>query len=95
MNLVPFDPDGGSDDDVTQTNGMRADRGAAAFQRYESDCEGEEKLIDLLTDLQHLAHREGWNFEEAVKFAVMHFDAEAKWPDADDLIRASLDRNDG
>jgi hypothetical protein len=33
-----------------------------AFQRYESACEGEERLIDLLGDLQHLAHREGWDF---------------------------------
>jgi len=77
MNLGPFDPNGKSADDVTQTNGMRADRAALAFQRYESDCEGEEKLIDQLTDLQHLAHREGWDFERALGFAHLHFDAEA------------------
>jgi len=86
-NLRDFDPNGYSADDVTQTNGMRADRAAGAFRQYESDCEGAEKLSDLLADLHHLAHREGWDFDDALRAARMHFDAEAKWPNADDLIR--------
>jgi hypothetical protein len=94
MELKDFDPNGGSADDVTQTNGMRADRAANVFQRYESDYQGTERLTDLLADLQHLAHREGWDFERALTSARMHFDAEAKWPDADDLIRDSLGRSE-
>jgi len=87
MNLPTLDPNGRSADDMTQTNGMRADRAARAFQQYESDYEEEEKLSDLLADLQHLAHREGWDYDDALRAARMHFDAEAKWPSADDLIR--------
>lgn len=41
-----------------------------------SSEDGEEQLTDLLTDLRHLARREGWNFADAVRIAENHFTAE-------------------
>src|SRR5262249_8309423 len=57
---------------------------AERVQRDESDCEGAERLTERRADLQHLAHRAGWDVDGALTCARTHFDAEARWPDADD-----------
>lgn len=36
-----------------------------------------ESAVDLLTDLMHLATREGWDFEDMMLMARGHHDAEA------------------
>lgn len=79
MNLPPFDPDGRSaDDPKTTNNGLRAASAHRVFRQYPSDCDGTERLTDLLCDLQHLAHREGWDFDDALSLSQMHFYAEAR-----------------
>src|SRR5262249_48881873 len=74
--LKTFNPEGGNSDHVaglTRTNGQRAASAERVFQQYPSDCHATEKLTDLFTDLLHLAHREGWNFDEALALATQHF----------------------
>ena len=33
-------------------------------------------VVDCVTDLMHLCHREGWDFEDALGTAQMHFTEE-------------------
>jgi len=42
MELPNFGTNRGSTDDVSQTNGMRANRADHALRKYESDCDGAE-----------------------------------------------------
>ena len=79
MSLPSFDPNGRSADDLkTINNGLRAARADRVFRQYVSDCEAAERLTDLLCDLQHLAHRERWDFDDALSLSQMHFNAEAR-----------------
>ena len=43
-----------------------------AFQQYKSGCAGTENLTCFFTDLLHVAHREGWNFDLALTLAKQH-----------------------
>jgi hypothetical protein len=49
-------------------------------------CRDDERLAEI--EVPEREHPHGVR-------GLFHFDADAKWPDADDLIRASLDRCDG
>ena len=74
-----FESEGGAVDDVTQTNGKRAARAHATLERYEQLQDGwpdNASVTDLLSDLMHWCHRDGTNFDEALKLARMHYRAE-------------------
>lgn len=64
-------------DDPT-TNGQRAILAWTLLDigRYCPKREGQQALSDLLTDLMHLAHREGWDFLESVHVAHRDFEME-------------------
>ena len=69
--------------DAKTQNAERARCADAAFIAYgkakeaRPECSvGEERLTDLLTDLQHLARREGWDFDTAERLAAGHFPCE-------------------
>lgn len=59
------------------TNDERCDWAMALFNTspYDEDTE-DSSLVDILTDLMHLCKREGWDFDEKVRTARMHFEAE-------------------
>lgn len=68
-------PDAPPDD---QTNGQRAHLAwtLLAIGRYCPRNEREQALSDCLTDLMHLAHREGWDFAAALHVAHRDFEME-------------------
>jgi hypothetical protein len=65
-----------SDKAVARSNHERACRADVAFIVYGSGPENstdEERLTGLLADLQHLARREGWDFDAAERMAAGRF----------------------
>jgi hypothetical protein len=64
-------------DDQT-TNGQRAHLAWTLLElgRYCPKQEGAEALADCLTDLMHVAHREGWDFPAALQRAHRDFEME-------------------
>ena len=72
-----------STNDAKTQNAERARCAEAAFiaygkakERVPENSIGEERLTDLLTDLQHLARRECWDFDTAERLAAGHFPCE-------------------
>jgi hypothetical protein len=58
-----FNPDGGSVDDVSQTNGARAAAADSLLEWYNDRYDGgvagvDETIIDVLANLQHQCHRD-------------------------------------
>ena len=90
-----FLPHGGAVDDVTQTNGLRADRAYGILKRFAVllDCPDaaldSDHVTDLLADVMHLCHREGVNFDDSLGMASMHYAAETEWPAAKDWIEGT------
>ncbi|MGH7407625.1 MAG: hypothetical protein ACREKF_06405 [Candidatus Methylomirabilales bacterium] len=77
---------------MSRTSGQRADTAQAIVQWYADLVSGtvdpsDEILVDVLADLQHLAHREGWDFDALLALARMHYHAEADWPSSKDWIQ--------
>ena len=60
---------------MNQTNADRAD---TALRALESEYDGLDQIVDLLSDLRHLAHSRGINFGDALATANNHFWAELK-----------------
>lgn len=67
------------------TNGERAERGrevlAMYTMRFGDPHDPRSNLVDVLTDLMHLAVREpelGLEFDSSLKMAQFHFEAEAE-----------------
>jgi hypothetical protein len=76
--------------DAKTQNAERAGCAEAAFiaygkakERVPENSIGEERLTDLLTDLRHLARREGWDFDAAERLAAEHFSCEVAEEDED------------
>ena len=59
------------------TNGRRALKAWLLLEggNY-SPIEGKTALTDALADLMHLAHREGWDFDDALSCARHHYQVE-------------------
>jgi len=57
---------------------------------YDEDAE-DGSIIDILTDLQHLCAQQGWDFEEKLRTARMHFGAEGGRVAEPDLLKALED----
>jgi hypothetical protein len=60
------------------TNEYRADAAYCVLSQYNDPNENdlETTATDLITDIFHLANREGWDIEAMVAMARMHFQAE-------------------
>lgn len=63
------------------TNGMRANFARAALETFQQACHMEESIdtasADLICDLLHLAHAEGFEPLQILESALGHFAAEA------------------
>lgn len=59
---------------IHRTNADRAERAYASLSRY--DGEVETDIIDLMSDLLHLAREHGMDPKNVVRLAEMHFEAE-------------------
>lgn len=85
MPLKAFNPDL-KEHRLIPTNGERADRAAKALTFYRRTTHGRayaattpvfrENVVDLIGDLLHFAHREGFNPEAVLRCAQMHFEDE-------------------
>jgi hypothetical protein len=58
-------------------NERRADNAYAALLDYAEDDDLMAAAIDLVTDLYHLAKREGWDMDGIVRVAQIHFNSES------------------
>lgn len=70
MKPLPPDPE--------NMNDARAAWAAAALRCFsqETGTDDEDALTDLLADLMHWSDRNGGDFENALHFARLHYDAE-------------------
>lgn len=63
------------------SNESRANKAEHALYHYATDSwfdDPQTALVDLLSDLRHLAKREGWNFEQSLLMSEIHFHSEAE-----------------
>lgn len=63
------------------SNESRANKAEHALYHYATDSwfdEPRTALLDLLSDLRHLAQREGWDFSQCVLTSEIHFNSEAE-----------------
>ena len=63
------------------TNKDRSARIDKLLEYYATECKGdayadESDAQDIITDIMHWCHSEGWNFDEYLETARMNFDAE-------------------
>jgi hypothetical protein len=86
LKLAAHDPDRSATTDGLDnpdcTNGMRADWAAKALEVFQRACqmEGEDADVaaaDLICDLLHHVHGQGYDPEEVLENGLRHFEAEA------------------
>lgn len=66
-----------ADDDMTgRTNDERANDMADLLDVYKYEDEGEYAISDALTDLMHLCHREGFDFDNLLIRAANDYNTE-------------------
>lgn len=59
---------------MTASNEERAERAFRSLVRYKGETE--EKIVDLASDLLHLATQYGIEPEELLRLALLHYSAE-------------------
>jgi hypothetical protein len=62
---------------------MRVAKAQNCLENYD-EPETHYSVIDLLTDLMHLCKEEGYNFEECLQSAKMHFEHETFFEGAEE-----------
>lgn len=66
-----------------EKNGTRAESGAAALEGFYEACsdavdeDTATNLTDLIADVMHYAHREGYDAKSIVYMAQLHYEEEA------------------
>ena len=65
-------------DDIEIRNAERARRAAAALQHYHRQDHTPGHWQDFLADFMHFVHRQGADFQDLLRTATMHFQAEIK-----------------
>lgn len=63
-------------DEGGTTNATRAEQGAACVEAYPSIEAYREEVVDVLADIFHYCDREGFDVEQNIATAKMHWEAE-------------------